>query len=86
MSPAKGSKLDLAVKRSNVNVRPSLSNFGRSLVLYVQILSHKAPSALEKIFKGFFTKYGHGGHLDQWTATILATFCSPQSEEASYEF
>ena len=43
----------------------------------MQRFSPKAFSVLEKkSFKGF-TIYGHGGHLGQWTVTILAIFRSP---------
>ena len=55
---AYGSKLDLTVKRSNVNVNHHFSNFGRPLVppwWFVQRFSPKASSVLEKkIFKGFY--------------------------------
>ena len=37
----------------------------------------KAFSVLERRFLKVFTIYGHGGHLGQWTAPILAIFRSP---------
>ena len=32
------------------------------------------------------TKYGHGGHLGQWTATILAIFHSPIPKRRHMKF
>ena len=52
----------------------------------MQRFSHKASSVLEKkIFKGF-TIYGHGGHLGQPTATILAIFRSPNLRRPHMKF
>ena len=52
----------------------------------MQRFSHKASLVLEKkIFKGFYI-YGHGGHLGQWTATILAIFHSPAPGRLQMKF
>ena len=51
------------------------SNFGRPLVPNdLCRFSHKASSVLEN---KIFTIYGHGYHLGQWMAIILAIFHSP---------
>ena len=44
---------------------------------YAKIQSQGILGLEKKIFKGFFTIYGHGGLLGQWTATILAILHSP---------
>ena len=73
------SELDLAVKRLNVNVGPSFSNFGISPVAEY-LCKDNAPQLiwfLRRRFLKVFTRYGHGSHLGQWTMTILAIFRSP---------
>ena len=43
------------------------------------------PQGILRSKEGFlkvFTIYGHGGHLGQWTVTILAIFCSPVAEDS----
>ena len=61
------------------------SNFGRPLVpddlCKDSALRH--PRFWIRRFLKVFTIYGHGGHLGQWTKTILAIF--PQPKEAPYE-
>ena len=37
-------------------------------------------------FLKVFTIYEHGGHLGQWTATILAIFCSPNLKRRHMKF
>ena len=37
-------------------------------------------------FLKVFTIYGHGGHLGQWTATILAIFHSPAQWRLQMKF
>ena len=63
------------------------SNFGRSPVPD-DLCTDSAPRHhlfwRRRYLKGF-TIYGHGGHLGQWTATILAIFRSPQLKKAQYE-
>ena len=52
----------------------------------MQRFSPKASSVLEKkIFKGFII-YGHGGHLGQRAATILAIFHSPNLRRLHIKF
>ena len=54
----------------------NFSNFGRPLVPD-NLCKDSAPrhSRFWRRFLKIFTKYGHGGHLGQRTATILAIFC-----------
>ena len=40
----------------------------------------------EEDFLKLFTIYGHGGHLGQWTATILAMFRSPNLRRLHMKF
>ena len=56
------------------------SNFGRSPVPndLCKYLAPRHPRFWRRRFlKIFFTIYGHGSHLGQWTTTISAIFCSP---------
>ena len=53
------------------------SNFGRPPIPN-DLCKISAPR--HKVLK-VFTIYGHGGHLCQRTATILAILCSPQLKE-----
>ena len=73
------SKLDLAVKRSNVNVQPSFQQLGRPPVPddLCKDSATRHPWSWRSRFLKVFTIYGHGSHLGQWTATILAIFHSP---------
>ena len=41
---------------------------------------------LEKKILNVFTIYGHGGHLGQWTTTILAIFRSPNLRRLHIKF
>ena len=54
------------------------SNFGRSLVPdnLCKDSAIRHPRFWRSKFLKVFTIYGHGSHLGQWTATILATFHS----------
>ena len=51
------------------------SNFGRPPVPD-DLCKDSAPRH-PRFWRRFLTIYGHGGHLGQWTATILAIFHSP---------
>ena len=67
-------KLDLTVKKSNDNVRPSLDYPSPMICAKTQ------PQGILCSGEGFlkvFTIYGHGGHLGQWTKTILEIFHFP---------
>ena len=48
-----------------------------SPMIYAKIQPQGIFSSGEEDFWKVFTIYGHGGHLGQWTATILAIFRSP---------
>ena len=55
------------------------SNFGRPIVpddIYKES-AIRHPWFGRRRFLKVFTIYGHGGHLGQWTATILAIFHFP---------
>ena len=70
-------QLSVSGKRKCTTWDHHFSNFGRPPVPD-DLCKDKAPKAYlvpEKNFK-VFTIYGHGGHLCQWTATILAIFSS----------
>ena len=54
--------------------------------LTVYKFSHKASLILEKKIFKVFTIYGHGGHLGQWTATILTIFHSPAPARLQMKF
>ena len=57
----------------------SFSNFGRPLIPD-DMCKDSAPRHSRfwrRRFLKVFTIYGHGGHLSQWTSTILAIFCFP---------
>ena len=62
------------------------SNFGRPPVPY-GLCKDSVPKHLRfwRRFLKVFTIYGHGSHLGQRAATILAIFHSPQPKEAPYE-
>ena len=81
-----GSKLDLAVKRSDVNVL---------LAILVDLSSPMIPAKVQpqdilgsggEDFLKVFTIYGRGGHLGQRTATILAIFRSPTLRRLHMKF
>ena len=57
----------------------SLSNFGRTLVPndLCKDSAPRHPRFWRKSFLKVFSIYGHGGHLGQRTATILAIYCLP---------
>ena len=63
--------LTLPCQRSNVNIRPLLA-------ILVDLPS---PMTYAKI-----QPQGHGGHLGQWTATILAIFRSPNRRRLHMKF
>ena len=44
------------------------------------------PLFWRKRFFNVFTIYGHGGHLRQWTMTILSTFRSPNLRRLYMKF
>ena len=63
------------------------SNFGKPPGpndLYAKIQPQGILGSGDEDFESFFTIYGHGGHLGQWTATILVIFRSPRPKEAPY--
>ena len=74
-SNAWGSKFDLVVKRSSLNVGPSLAILvDLQSPIFVQRIGLRAYLVLEK---KIFNTYGHSDHLGQWIMTTLANFCSP---------
>ena len=85
---AKGSKLDLAVKRSNVNVQQYFSNFGRALVSdeLCPDSAPRHPRFWRWRFLKVFNIYGHDGHFRQWAATILTIFRSPNLRRLHMKF
>ena len=56
-----------------------------SLMICTQI-QPQGSSVLERRFLKRFTIYGHGGHLGQWTTTILAIFRSPGLRRLNMKF
>ena len=70
--------LTLPLKGQMSTYDNSFSNFGRPLVPD-DLCKDPGPrhSLFWRRFLKVFTIYGHGGHLGQWTATILAIFCFP---------
>ena len=78
---------NLALKRSNVNVYHHFSNFGRPIPddLYKNS-TPRHPRFYRRGFLKVFTIYGHGGHLGQWTATILAIFHFPAPRRLHMKF
>ena len=85
---AQRNKLDLAVKRSNVNVRPLFSNFGRPPIPddICKDSATRYPRFWRRSFLKVFSIYGHGGHLGQWTATILAIVHFPAPGRLQMKF
>ena len=64
------------------------SNFGRPPVpddLHKDS-APRHPRFWRRRFLKVFTIYGHGGHLGQWTATILAILCSPNLRRPHMKF
>ena len=63
------------------------SNFGRPPVPdhLCKDSAPKHPRFWRKRFLKVFTTYGHGGHLGQWTTTILAIFRSAKDNSKSKE-
>ena len=55
------------------------SNFGRPPTPddLCKVSAKRHPQLWRKDFLKIFTIYGHGGHLGQWTATIIAIFHFP---------
>ena len=86
-SNARGSKTDLAVKRSNIKLTYDhhFSCFGRPPIPG-NVCKDSAPRhpRFWRRFSKVFTIYANGGHLGQQTATILALLF-PQPEEAPSE-
>ena len=65
-----------------------LSNFGRPHVSD-DLCKDTAPRhrrLWRRRFLKVFTIYGHGGHLGQWTATIIAIFRSPNLRRLHMKF
>ena len=89
-----GSKLNFQVANSllaTVNFEPCdhyFSNFGRSPVSddLCKDSAPKHPQFQRWRFLKVFTIYGHGGHLDQRTVTILAIFHSPYLRRLHMKF
>ena len=65
-----------------------LSNFGRPPVPddLCKDSAPRHPLFWRRRFLKVFTIYGHGGHLGQWTATILAIFRSPNLRRFHMKF
>ena len=84
---AYGSKLDLPVKGQMSMYDHNFSKFGRPPVPddFCKDSAKRYPRFSRRRFLKVFTIYGHGGHLGQWTATILAIFHSPCPREARNE-
>ena len=82
------SKLDLAIKRSNVMYDHYFSNFGRPPLPYnlCKDSAPRHPLFWRRRFLKVFTKYWHGSHLGKWTATILAIFNSPAPRRLHMKF
>ena len=67
------------VSHKRTNAHHHFSNFGRSPVPE-DLCKGKAQGLIwfwRRRFLKVFTIYGHGSHLGQWIATILAIFLSP---------
>ena len=64
------------------------SNFGRPPVPddLCKDSAPRHPRFWRRRFLNVFTIYGHGGHLGQWTATILAIFRSPNLRRLHMKF
>ena len=64
------------------------SNFGRPPVPddLCKDSAPRHPLFWRRRFLKVFTIYGHGGHLGQWTATILANFRSPNLRRLHIKF
>ena len=64
------------------------SNFDRSSVPndLCTDSAQRHPQFWRRRFSKSFTVYGHGGHLGQWTATILAIFRSPDLRRLNMKF
>ena len=64
------------------------SNFGRPPVPddLSKDSDPRHPQFWRRRFLKVFTIYGHGGHLDQWTVTILAIFHSPILSSGGEDF
>ena len=65
-----------------------LSNFGRSPVPddLSKDSAPRRPRFWRRRFLKVFIIYGHGGHLGEWTATILANFRSPNLRRLDMKF
>ena len=60
-------------------------------IILAALVDHPSPMICAKIqpqrrFSKVFTIHGHGGHLSQWTTTILAIFCSPNLRRLHMKF
>ena len=64
------------------------SNFGRPPVPddLCQDSATRHPRFWRRRFLKVFTIYGYGGHLGQWTTTILAIFHSPNLRRLHMKF
>ena len=64
------------------------SNFGRLPVPdgLCKDSARRRPRFWRRKFLKVFTIYGHGGHLGQWTATILVIFRSPNLRRPHMKF
>ena len=65
-----------------------VSNFGRPPIPndLCKDSAIRHPRFWRRIFLKVFNIYEHGGHLGQWTATILAIFCSPNIRRLHMKF
>ena len=64
------------------------SNSGRPLISddFCKDSATRHPLFWKRRFLKVFTIYGHGGHLGQWTATILAIFRFPNLRRLHMKF
>ena len=82
------SKLDFAIKGQMSMYDYHFSNFGRPPVpdSLCKDSAPRHPRFWRRRFLKVFTIYGHGGHLRQRTATILAIFRSPNQSRLHMKF
>ena len=85
--------LTLPLKGQTSTYDNSFSNVGRSNVGRPPVPDESCKGSAprhsqfwRRRFLKVFTIYGRGGHLGQWTATILAIFCSPTLRRLHMKF
>ena len=77
-------------KKVKVNPDSSFVKLCKSGRAHIPNATYQVPRPLdflvqEKIFKEFFTLYGHGGHLGHVTINISYQFTPLNSKESPYE-